>query len=127
MKTLFISLAIFICACSNQDQDIKAIEEIGKAFMENDSLNPHPPNVAIVTIGPGVLNKLSEIKSNLNSYHLEVSKGDLDDPFGNNEADYILIIRNNYDDIAIRLQKSGKDEKYNILGWLSLKNYNPKI
>ncbi len=126
MKTLFITLAIFFCACSNQDQDMKAIDEIGKAFMENDSLNAHPPNVAVVTIGPGLLNQLSGIKSNLESYHIEVSKGDLDDPYGNNEADYILIIRNNYNDIAIRLQKSRKDEKHNILGWLSLKNYNPK-
>jgi hypothetical protein len=65
--------------------------------------------------------KMTEVKRHASSYDFKVRRGDLDYLYGNNEADYILTIITDYHDGAIRLKYNESKDKYDILGYMTIR------
>jgi len=116
---LFLFTTIML-ACQNKQTEERRITRIGRDLVSLDTTINRPVQTDIVNIGNGLRDKLKEVKSKATSYQFKMSTGDLDEPYGNGQADCILTIDTNATDLAVRLKYNSDVDKYHILGWMTL-------
>lgn len=71
----------------------------------------------VIVIGNGLREKMKELQKNASEFEYGTQKGDFEKPYGDNQADVILIINSDYENIGIRLKYNKEKDKYHILGW----------
>lgn len=120
MKFWPLFLVLFI-SCSRQELDKTRIESIGQSLIKLDTINKTESTISdVVFLSEGLKNKILLLKTKATKYNTKIDKGDLKKPFGNNQADCILIIQTDIENIGIRLKYNKTKDKYDILGWMTL-------
>lgn len=116
--TLFLVLLI---SCDRQELDKTRIESVGQSLIKLDTINKTESSVPdIVFLGEGLRTKILQLKSKTTKFNFKVEKGDFKEPFSNNQADCILTIQTDIENIGIRLKYNKNKDKYDILGWMTL-------
>ena len=116
--TLFLVLLI---SCGRQELDKTRIERIGQSLIKLDTINKTESSMPdIVFLGEGLRTKILQLKSKTTKFNTKVEKGDFKEPFGNNQADCILTIQTDIENVGIRLKYNKNKDKYDILGWMTL-------
>ncbi len=120
MKFCTLFLVLFI-SCGRQELDKTRVESIGHSLIKFDTIDKTEPSISdIAFLGEGLLKKISQLKTKATKYNIKVEKGDFKKPFGNNQADCILTIQTDIENIGIRLKYNKNKDKYDILGWMTL-------
>lgn len=118
LNVIFIVL-FFLSACDTPKKHGKRVLAIGKMIVKLDTLSPETRMIPdVVTVGDGLVQKVSLVKAYAKSYQLKVRGGDLS---GESRADYILSIFTDYQNIGIRLKYNKHKDKYDILGWATIR------
>ena len=116
--TLFLVLSF---SCGRQELDKTRVESIGQSLIKLDAINKTESSISdIVFLGEGLIQKISQLKTKTTKFNTKVEKGDFKKPFGNNQADCILTIQTDIENIGIRLKYNKNKDKYDILGWMTL-------
>ncbi len=116
--TLFLVLLI---SCGRQELDKTRVESIGQSLIKLDTINKTESSKPdIVFLGEGLIKKISQLKTKATKFNTKVEKGDFKKPFGNDQADCILTIQTDIENIGIRLKYNKNKDKYDILGWMTL-------
>ena len=100
------------------------ILKIGHDILNNPPQKGPSYDHSEIRIRNGLNNKLIELTDSLNTYELNIKKGDFSGPYGDNKADCILEIHTDYQDIGIRLKYEKKYDKYDVLGYMTLVDSN---
>lgn len=120
MKFWTLFLVLFI-SCGRQELDRTRIESIGQSLIKLDTIHKTESSISdIVFLGEGLKQKISQLKTKTTKFNTKVEKGDFKKPFGNNQADCILTIKTDIENIGIRLKYNKNKDKYDILGWMTL-------
>lgn len=112
----FIILVFFI-SCESQTAT-KEILNVGKELTTND-LSKIDSTANIVFIGRGLKGEISELKKQNSKFKLEVENRDLNYPFGDSNAENVLILNNGIQKINVRLKYNSNKKKFDILGYSS--------
>lgn len=119
LRFLLIML-ISLSACVSKSNTERLIN-IGKRIVHLDTLNAASKYISdIVIVGDGLFQKMTEVRNHATSYDFKIKRGDLNYPYGDCKADYILTIITDYQDVAIRLRYNRSKDKYDILGYMTL-------
>ncbi|WP_343688681.1 hypothetical protein [Chitinophaga sp.] len=103
--------------------DSNRLMEIGKMLTQLDTLTPVSRFIPhVVRVGNGLFQKMTDIHNHATSYDFQITRGDLDYPYGDNKADYVLTIISDYHDVAVRLRHNESLDKFDILGYMTLCN-----
>ncbi len=120
IKILILSLLI---SCQQNELNKERIIGIGKQLTQTEfSLTNSKQISDIVNVGNGLREKMSELQKNATEFEFGIKEGDLEEPYGDNQADAILTIKTDYKNIGIRLKYDKVKDQYHILGWKTMDN-----
>lgn len=118
-----ILILLFLISCQQNELDIERIIGIGKKLTQSKFLDKDSNQISgIVNIENGLRKEIAELQKNATEFEFQTKEGDFEKPFGDNQADAILIIKTNIKDIGIRLKYDKVKDQYHILGWKTLVN-----
>jgi hypothetical protein len=113
-------LLISLYACANKPDTTRLIR-IGTMLTKLDTLTHTSRFIPdVIAVGDGLFEKMTDIHHHASHYDFQITPGDLDYPYGNNKADYILTIISDYHNVAIRLKYNKPKDKYAILGYMTI-------
>jgi hypothetical protein len=99
------------------------IIKIGKELTQTEfSETEYTQITDVVVVGNGLREKMTELQKNANEFEFKITDGDLEKPFGDNQADAVLAIITDYKNIGIRMKYDKGKDKFHILGWMTLNN-----
>lgn len=114
-KILLIVLPLFLLYCTSENRE-KKIMAVGKEL-----LNLDPPSIRsthnIVFVGEGLKQKIKELKKQNSNFSFQIMSGDLEYPYGDFQADNVLILNNGFQKVDIRLKYNPAKNKFDILGF----------
>jgi hypothetical protein len=116
-KCFSFIILVFFVSCESQTAS-KEILNVGKELTTND-LAKIDSTGNIVFIGRGLKEKISELKKQNSKFKFEVKNRDLNYPFGDSNAENILILNNGTQKINVRLKYNSNKKKFDILGYSS--------
>jgi hypothetical protein len=124
MKAVFrITVLLLVVSCQLNKLDEERILNIGKQLAQTEFTQTNSkPIYDIVMLGKGLKGEMVELQKNATKFEFEIMKGDLKSSFGDNRADVVLKINSDYKNIGIRLKYDKTEDKYHILGWMTLNN-----
>ncbi|WP_298311084.1 hypothetical protein [uncultured Aquimarina sp.] len=125
MKSIIkILILLSLISCQQNELDKERIIGIGKKLTQTEFTQMDSKQISdIIIVGNGLREKMTELQKNTTEFEFQTKEGDFDEPFGDNQADAILIIKTDYKNIGIRLQYDKVKNKYHILGWKTLDNF----
>lgn len=108
---------LFNFSCNNQVRDEK-LNKVASELIKNDIRSAEMNSTEnIVFVGESLKEKIRELKKQNTDIQFEFRKGDLNYPYGNFQADYILILDNSVQKVDIRLKYNSKKDRFDILGY----------
>lgn len=120
MKIWTLLLVLLFSSC-REELDKTRIENIGQSILKLDTINKAESSVPdVVSISEELINKITQLKAKATKYNTKIEKGDFKKPYGNKQADCILTIQTDIENIGIRLKYNKDKDKYDILGWMTL-------
>lgn len=117
LKYLFITILLILISCNNQTEKEK-LQKVANELIENDlTSNEISSTENIVFIGQSLKGKIAELKKQHSKIKIEFRDGDLNYPYGNFQADNILILDNSIQKVDVRLKYNDEKNKFDILGY----------
>jgi hypothetical protein len=118
-----ILILLFLFSCQQNELDKERILVIGKKLTQTEFTQMESQQISdIIAIGNGLREKMTELQKNASEFEFETQKGDFKKPYGDNQANVILTIKTDYENIGIRLKYNKEKDKYHILGWKKIEN-----
>ncbi|MEO8516908.1 MAG: hypothetical protein ABI426_09190 [Flavobacterium sp.] len=118
IRKYFILSIIIVCVSCANDTNKERILSVGNELLNTD-LSKTNSTENTVYIGVNLKKKIIELKKQNLSINFEISNGDLNNPFGNFEAENVLILNNGVQKVDIRLRYNSKKKKFDILGFMT--------
>jgi len=116
-----LTLLFMLSSCNYYRYDKDRVIKIGQSIIAIDTNYHQSPHISdVVAIGPYLFDKIVLLRTNAKTYNFNVRSGDFEYPHGEGKADCILTIDTDYQDVGIRLRYSGRKDKYEILGFMTL-------
>jgi len=118
-----ILILFFLISCQQNEVDKERILGIGKKLTQTVFTQTDSTQISdVIIVGNGLREKMTELQKNASEFEFGTQKGDFEKPYGDNQADVILTIKTDYENIGIRLKYNKEKDKYHILGWRKIEN-----
>ncbi|WP_166125478.1 hypothetical protein [Flavobacterium bernardetii] len=118
LKKCFAFIVIlFFISCADKTNENKILY-VGKELVSID-LSKINSTENIVFVGSSLKRKIFELKKQNASFKFKVVNADLNYPYGNSEAENVLILNNGIHKINLRLKYNSKKMKFDILGFMT--------
>jgi hypothetical protein len=122
-RTIKILTLLLLISCQQNGLNEDRITKIGKELSQTEFTQTNYPEIKdVVMVGNGLREKMTELQKNATEFEFKITEGDLEKPFGDNQADAVLAIITDYKNIGIRIKYDKGKDKYHILGWMTLNN-----
>jgi len=118
---VLIVLILLLISCQQNGLNQERILKIGKELTQTDFNETDSTQATdIVMLGTGLKEEMIELQKNSTKFDFNITKGYLEKPIGDNQADAVLTIISDYKNIGIRMKYDKAKDKYHILGWKTL-------
>ena len=118
-----ILILFFLMSCQQNEVVKERILGIGKNLTQTEFTQTDSQQISdVIIVGNGLREKMTELQKNASEFEFGTQTGDFEKPYGDNQADVILTIKTDYENIGIRLKYNKEKDKYHILGWRKIEN-----
>ena len=117
LKCIFITIIPIFISCNNKTKSEKLLIVANEIIENNLSSKEINSTENIVFIGQNLKEKVSELKKQNPKIMITIRTGDLNYPFGNFQADNILVLDNSLQKVDVRVKYNNKKEKFDIIGY----------